>query len=124
MHPVCEISSKYVLPVFRSKVVNILINERGLTQIEVAKLLSISQATVSLYVGQKRGFSQKFRSFFDLDVIDHYAHSYAEEITNNPSVESMEYFCALCKELRRKGLLCEIHRNVSGVSSNCKICVT
>jgi len=123
MHPVCEISSKYVLPVFRSKIVKILINERGLTQIEVAKLLDISQATVSLYVGQKRGFSRKFNLSFDLDVIDHYARSYAEEITNNPSVESMEYFCTLCSELRRKGLLCKVHRNVSGVPSDCKLCI-
>jgi len=123
MHPVCEISSKYVLPVFRSKVVKILINEHGLTQIEVAKLLDISQATVSLYIGQKRGFSRKFNSSFDLDVIDHYARSYAEEITNNPSVESMGYFCALCNELRRKGLLCKVHKNVNSVPSNCKLCI-
>jgi predicted transcriptional regulator len=123
MHPVCEISSKYVLPVFRSKVVRILINEHGLTQIEVAKLLDISQATVSLYVGQKRGFSRKFNSSFNLDVIDQYARSYAEEITNDHSVESMEYFCALCNELRRKGFLCKVHINVSGVPSDCKLCM-
>jgi len=123
MHPVCEISSKYLLPVFRSKVVKILVDERGLTQIEVAKLLDISQATVSLYVGQKRGFSKKFNSSFDLNVMDHYARSFAEEISNNPSIETMEYFCALCMELRRKGLLCNIHKGVSGVPSDCKVCL-
>ena len=123
MHPVCEISSKYLLPVFRSKVVKILVDERGLTQIEVAKLLDISQATVSLYVGQKRGFSKKFNSSFDLNVMDNYARSFAEEISNNPSIETMEYFCALCMELRKKGLLCNIHKEVSGVPYDCKVCL-
>jgi len=123
MHPICEISSKYLLPIFRSRIVNILIKEHGLTQVEVAELLNISQATVSLYIGQKRGFSKKFTSSFDFDIIDQYAHSFVDEITDSSSAKTMEYFCALCNEMKRKGMLCKIHKSIGGAPSNCKICI-
>jgi len=76
-----------------------------MTQNEVAKLLDVSQATVSLYVGQKRGFSKKINSLLDIDLMDHYARSFAEEVLNNPSLEMTKYFCELCAELRKRGLL-------------------
>jgi hypothetical protein len=124
MHSVCEISSKYVLPIFRSKVVEILINEKGMNQVEVAELLDISQATVSLYLGKKRGSSKRFSSLLDSDVINNYARSFSEEIAKSHSYyKSMEYFCVLCQELRRRGLLCGAHRELVNVPEACNVCI-
>lgn len=124
MHSVCEISSKYVLPIFRSKVVEILINEQGMNQVEVAKLLDISQATVSLYLGKKRGFSKRFSSLLDSDIINNYARSFSEEIAkSNSYYKDMGYFCALCQELRRKGLLCGAHKKLVSIPETCNVCM-
>jgi|YelNatPaOPRAMG01_1025707.scaffolds.fasta_scaffold01483_39 predicted transcriptional regulator len=101
----CEITAKYVIPLFRSKVVKILIDEHGLTQNEVAKLLSISQASVSLYLGKKRGVNKKLDSFVDIKLVDYYARSYAEELIHGLQDKGVNYLCSLCKELSKKNML-------------------
>ncbi|MBC7090613.1 MAG: hypothetical protein H5T50_01680 [Nitrososphaeria archaeon] len=105
MYHQCEITAKYIIPLFRSKVVKILIDEYGLTQNEVAKLLSISQATVSLYLGKKRGINKKLNSFIDLKLVDYYARSYAEELIHGLKDKNVIYLCSLCKELSKKNMV-------------------
>jgi len=113
MHLQCELSAKYVLPLFRSKVAKILVNEYRLTQNEVANLLSISQATVSLYLGERRGRNKNLNSLKNLDLIDHYARAYAEELMHGSLDGSINnYFCSLCGELFKKSAFCSTHENV------------
>ncbi|MGC8555866.1 MAG: transcriptional regulator [Conexivisphaera sp.] len=55
MHPPCETMVKVALPAFRSLVAKRLAVSYGLPQTEIAKLLGITQPSISFYLSSKRG---------------------------------------------------------------------
>ena len=50
----CEVASKYILPFIRSFIAKYLIKEMGLTQVEAAERMKITQAAISQYLKKKR----------------------------------------------------------------------
>jgi len=62
MRAPCEVMSKYVLPSVRSLIVNYLYEKVGLSQLEIARKLNISQSTVSRYVNNERGLYKEIIS--------------------------------------------------------------
>ncbi len=55
MRTACEVMVKFVLPAFRSLVARRLAANYGLSQVDIAKLLGITQPTISFYLSSKRG---------------------------------------------------------------------
>lgn len=53
--PRCEITARYLLPAVRGMITKTLVEEYGFSQSYAAKILGITQAAVSYYVGAKRG---------------------------------------------------------------------
>jgi uncharacterized protein len=56
MDPQCEITGKYVLPIFRSLLAKELVVKYHLSQTEAAKKLGTTQAAVSQYLSSKRAY--------------------------------------------------------------------
>lgn len=55
-----EIQVWYVLPVIRRELSKILVKEKGLTQKDTAKTLSLTEGAVSQYLSSKRGNAVQF----------------------------------------------------------------
>ena len=57
MNVKCEVFVKEALPTTRSLLARRMMNEMGMTQMQVASVLGISQASISQYLSSKRGSS-------------------------------------------------------------------
>lgn len=57
MRPPCEVVAKRVLPTIRATLVKDLVKRHGLSQVQVAEKLGITQPAVSQYLSSTRGAS-------------------------------------------------------------------
>lgn len=98
--PPCEIAVKYVWPAFRNLVAKRLVNEYKLSQVEVARLLGVTQATVSYYLSGKRG-SKFLMDYGNVDEIQKLAYSIADQLKEGRLTmdEIGRSFCSICKKL-------------------------
>ncbi len=124
MRPPCELVTKYVLPAVRSLIVRELVDRYGFSQVVAAKMLGITQATISHYLYSKRGekYLEKMSSNED---IMRMAKELADGIANKSisDVELMTRLCDICLSIRSKRLLCDIHRELNTISDSCDLCM-
>jgi len=99
---------KYVIPALRMLISRRLVEDYNLNQIQVAKLLKVTQPSVSNYMGRRKG-SVKIRRFLNNDIVNEYAASLAQKIFEQglSIVDLTEDICNLCNKLRRSGYLVE-----------------
>jgi predicted transcriptional regulator len=107
-----EIEVFYVLPAIRRYLVQFM-KERGLKQIEIAKLLEINEATISQYLSEKRGHQIDFKG----DVLKELKVS-AERIRDRLSL--LRETQRLLTLIRQTNVLCQVHRKFSNVPSLCQ----
>lgn len=120
----CEIVVRDVLPVVRAVVVKELAEKYDFTQEEIASKLGITQAAVSYYLGAKRGY--KTRLLKEAKSIEEAGHKIAEGVARGTitQMEIIENICKMCKTLRARDIVCEIHENLfpSLKGETCKLC--
>ncbi len=105
----CEIAVKCVLPVVRAMLAKQLIEEYNLRQAEAAAILGISQPAISLYQRDRRGKAINLEKDDQIvAVIREMAHVLAK--TSHSRNKIVPMYCDLCRAVRAKGLMCEIHR--------------
>ncbi len=106
----CEVAVKIVLPVVRAMVANTLVNERNLNQADAAKLLGVSQPSVSLYQQKLRGNAINLKD--DEEVLS-LVTKYADLLANGSpgQSEKLGSFCEICRTICSKGYLCSIHKS-------------
>ena len=123
MKPFCEIIVQDILPAIRALIAKELINNHSMTQQEVAKKLGVSQAAVSQYRREMRGFKVKILQK-DKTVIES-IEDLASRLASGDldSVTASEQCCLICKTLRNKKLICELHMEAAPNFENCKFCL-
>lgn len=105
----CEVAVKCLLPPVRAMIARKLVTEHNLTQIEAAKRLGISQPAISLYERKMRGKAINLEKDPEITrVVENLAESLAK--CNLSRRDFIIKFCEICKSVRAKGLLCQIHR--------------
>lgn len=92
----CELSAKYVIPALRLMIAKKLIEKHGLTQSEVAKLLGVTQPSISHYLNSKRGIRMAKILLRSKDVRE-YVDRYVEKILVSGSPPKDLPFCAICE---------------------------
>lgn len=104
----CEYMVKYVVPALRMLISRQLIENYNLNQVEVAKLLHVTQPSVSNYMGRRKG-SVKIRRFLNNTIVNEYATGLARKIFEQGlSIKDLsDDLCDLCTKLRRSGCLVE-----------------
>ncbi|MBO5547204.1 MAG: transcriptional regulator [Candidatus Methanomethylophilaceae archaeon] len=115
----CEIIVWYILPIIRREIANELVNVHHMTQAEVARRFSVTDAAISQYLKKKRG---------DSAIIEE-SEAYAEfqasirESAKRIAVEDADFeleLCRLCGTVRMSGLLNEVSLKQTGdTSANC-----
>ncbi len=98
--PPCEIAVKYVWPAFRNLVAKRLVTEYKLSQVEVAKLLGVTQAAVSYYLSGKRG-NKLLMDYEKREEIQKLAYYIADQLKDGRLTmdEIRGSFCTICRRL-------------------------
>lgn len=102
----CECMIRYVVPALRMLISRQLVENYNLNQIQVAKLLNVTQPSVSNYMGRRKT-SAKIRRFLNNTVVNEYAGNLAKKIFEKGlSLKELEDdLCSLCTELRKGGYM-------------------
>ncbi|MGP8070820.1 MAG: transcriptional regulator [Candidatus Bathyarchaeia archaeon] len=118
-----ELASKSVIPAIRALVVKRLVEERGMTQQEAAKLLGVTQPAVSKYLHEKRGAAIKLSGIKE---IDEATGEIAELVSSQkvPQIEVMSKIEAACDYVRRNRYMCDLHKKLepSMDVNSCHVC--
>jgi len=110
-----EIEVWYVLPTIRREVVKGLLN-KGLTQNEISKKLSLRKSTISQYVHKKRGKEVKFD--------DETMKSIKKAVDNiMDNKEPSKEITNVCELIVKNRTICEIHRTYENVPVDCGLCL-
>lgn len=109
----CEAYAKRILPTLRALVAKIMVNEYGLTQLDAAKMLGVTQASINYYLTGKRGH----KLLVELESIGT-VYRIAKDIAKNlieGRMDSSDYLCRLCMFLRENTDVLERVLKASGV---------
>lgn len=112
-----EIQVWYILPAIRKELARIFVKEKGLTQKETAKILSLTEAAVSQYLSEKRANTIKLEE----SVIEEIRKS-STHIYKHPNCIVSEFVRILnLKDTWRS--ICKYHKeNDPNVSLKCNVC--
>ncbi len=103
IRPVCEVVVGKILPTLRGEVAQVLSRDYGIRQKDIADMLGITQASVSLYVNATRGQDRLLMEMFP-DIQSMAAKAARGMVKGaekgNDECHSMVIFCALCKEIQ------------------------
>ena len=120
----CEVAVKSVIPALRAYVAKELSQSYGLKQIDIAKLLGITQTAVSKYATRVRGTVLQVENINEVQVIvkDVCTTLVSGDMSRNKLIK---YFCTACRTIRQKRLMCELcKRSDSTIDiQQCIICV-
>ncbi len=105
----CEVAVRCALPAIRAMIANELMRNYKLRQKDAAKLLGISQPAISLYSRKIRGQAIDLGNDSDIKSM---TAELARRLSGGklPQTEFISNLCQICKTMRAKGLLCEMHR--------------
>ncbi len=121
----CEVAVKCLLPPVRAMLAKELVDKHNLKQADAAKLLGVSQPAISLYQRKIRGKAINLENDPDITkLIEKLSASLAKGSLSHK--EFIPMFCEICKTIRTKGLLCEMHRTFdpSIDVEKCQLCLT
>jgi predicted transcriptional regulator len=116
----CELVVGKILPALRATVVKELSAKHHMKQSDIAKVLGITQASVSQYLSSTRAGGTKITESFPK------IKTYANEIANRivAGEGKMEWYgvlCKACQDIRSDEEFCKMHRIASNLSG-CDIC--
>ena len=121
----CEVAVKCLLPTVRALIAKTLTTKYNLTQKEAAKLLGISQPAISLYDRKRRGKAINLENEPEiLKLIEDLADALAKG--NLSHKDFIQMFCEICRAIRAKGLLCQLHKAFDPTIDveKCELCLT
>jgi len=105
----CEVAVKCVLPVVRAMLAKELMAKYRLKQTEVAEMLRVSQPAISLYCRSIRGKAIDLENDEDIgNLVNNFARALAANKLSRRDL--IPKYCEICKTIRAKGLLCELHK--------------
>jgi predicted transcriptional regulator len=100
-----------------------LVEKHNFLQIEAAKKLGTTQAAISYYLYTKRG-KEKISQLEAVPVIRRVANEVAQGIAGGKisASDAMLRFCKLCMALRKRDVICDMHRDSMSLPEICDIC--
>jgi hypothetical protein len=119
--PYCEIVVREILPGVRALLAAELVKS-GLTQAKTAAKLGVSQAAVSQYSRELRGWRvQKIAKDPAVTAeIQRFSRKLMESDSDAVTIHGL--LCNVCRVVRSRGLICEGHRELLSGLDNCKLC--
>ncbi len=100
--PPCELMNEYVFPAVRSLVVEYLYRRKKLNQLEISRLLGISQSSVSRYLNRQRGVRG-----YEVLKIPGFKEKLEELVERmlRGEIDGNQLLCEICSFLRNGGYI-------------------
>ena len=105
----CEVAVKCVLPAVRAMITRELMMKHKLKQVETAKLLGVSQPAISLYFRERRGKAIDLENESDIALLIEDLATLLAKGNSSPE-DFISAFCEICTTIRKKGLMCKLHK--------------
>ena len=123
MKPFCEIVVQDVLPAVRALVAKELMEKYKMTQTDVAKKLGVTQAAVSQYSRHLRGY--KVKALVKDNSVKKEIEKLAKSVASGEmdAIIAMKELCLICSLIRKRKIICNIHKNSSACLENCTLCM-
>lgn len=123
MKPYCETVAQLILPKMRALIAKRLMEKYKLTQQDAASKLGLTQSAISQYIRELRG--SKIKILEKDDIVNREIEDFVDRIASGElkSIKILDSFCNICKTIRRRKLLCDIHIKVFPDLKECKICL-
>lgn len=122
MKPYCEVVVSSILPAIRALITRELLTAYNLTQMEASELLGITQAAISQYNKESRGAKvnilEKDKKI--MKMIKQLAKKIARG--NMTALKINSEFCKICKEIRKRKLICQLHKDIYPSLESCSEC--
>ena len=99
----CELIVSHILPTAKGALAKALVNEHGMTQIEIAKLFGVTNAAISQYVKGLRGGKSLIDQTAYKDDFYSMISETATEISRGMTIN--EAICRVCSFVKNSGLL-------------------
>ncbi|HVP17269.1 MAG TPA: hypothetical protein VMT42_07870 [candidate division Zixibacteria bacterium] len=102
-----------------------LITKNRMKQSQVAEILRVSQPAISLYSRKIRGTAISLENDEDIGkLVSNVAAALAEDKLSRRDM--IPKYCEICKTIRAKGLLCELHKAFDPTINieTCELCRT
>ena len=118
----CEVAVKTVSPSIRALLAQTLIEKHDLKEIQVAKILGVTQSAVSKYAKRVRGATVTIAHLPEIQAI---TDQMIPLLMTDPipQREVMKLFCRACIVIRSKGLMCSYcQANQKPKIGNCFFC--
>lgn len=113
-----EVELWYLIPALRGKIAKILVKDYDLSQVEIAKILKITESAVSQYLKEKRGNELKFTEKEIESIREIVGHIYSKKLDANQEIYK------LCVKFRGCDSLCNFHKTKDkSLPKDCDICV-
>ena len=116
-----EVVVAKLLPTIRARLAQELLRTYDMKQVEVAKVLGITQAAVSHYNTKSRGVDQDMlRRFPEIeDFVDGMAKKIHDGLSRSEQISTIDQFCSLLMKTAR---FCEYHKKLGDVDPMCTAC--
>ena len=122
----CEIVVKKILPALKAQIVKELHDNYKLKQQEIAKILGITQPSVSIYLSGERGgiddILKDDKAKEEIAKLDEISEKIAKEKISERKI--MEELCEICNKLRQDKVVCDLHVKLDkSKECSCGFCV-
>jgi len=121
----CEVGVRTVLPAVKALMARTIVEKHGMKEQQAADILGLSQSAVSRYVNKGRG---NLMSIENVPEVQKLIEEMTHFILNEPQKkqEILTLFCATCKTIRRKGLLCTLCKSKMNETwaESCTFCIS
>jgi uncharacterized protein len=100
-----------------------LIEDYNFSQVNAAKKLGTTQASVSNYLYSKRG-TKLVKQLEDAPKVQKIVNDLAQGIAEEKisPFDAMLQFCELCEALRSEDFVCALHKEITKLPKSCNIC--
>jgi predicted transcriptional regulator len=123
MKPYCETVSQFIIPTMRALIAKRLMEKYKLTQQSAASKLGLTQSAISQYIRDLRG--SKVKSIEKDETISKEIDDFVDRMASGElnSLSAMNSFCNICRSIRKRKLLCEMHMKVFPGIKECRVCL-
>jgi predicted fused transcriptional regulator/phosphomethylpyrimidine kinase/predicted transcriptional regulator len=119
----CEIVTDQLLPLLRKALVEELVVNRGVSQLQAAKIIGVTQPAVSIYLHSQQRTRKELK---DATKIEELAKNFTEDWMGGrlSETDAIRRVCELCTEMRSSGPICTIHHDgYKELPLDCALCV-
>lgn len=110
-----EIEVWYVLPAIRRELAKVMI-EKGIVQKKIAKILGVTEASISHYIKDKRGGKVKLSKGVKEDI------KKSADIILEDQYKLVDEIQKICRIIKKQKELCRIHKQFEKMHKKCNIC--